>query len=187
MGISYKNFWSLNVDETVVTGILRDYFKKDMEIFMPINAQMKDVDLVIANIKNKKMITLQVKGSRAYEPSKKEIKEFRYGSSGWFFLKEETVRDCTADYFIFLIYVIHERESEGRRYIEPHIITIKPGALYQLCKERKIIHKLYSFYIWVNPREKKAFDWRDKKAKGIIDLDGYLDDNGLKQMQEALT
>lgn len=186
MGISYRNFWSLNVDETVVTGILRDYFRKGIEVFMPINAQMKDVDLAIVNMKNKKMITLQVKGSRAYEPAKKEIREYNYGSCGWFFIKEEIIRDCVADYFIFLVYVINEHEENGRRYIEPHILTIKPSELYRLCRERKIIHRLYSFYIWINPREKKAFDYRDKKAKGIIDLSNYLDSKGLKQIEENL-
>ena len=187
MGVSYKNFWSLNVDESVVTGLLRNFFKnKDIEIFMPLNAQMKDIDLVIMNVKNKKIITIQVKGSKAYEPTKKEIEKFKYGSTGWFFIKEEIIRDCSADYFIFLVYVINEREKDGRRHIEPHIITITPRNLYNLCKEKKILHKNYSFYIWVNQREKIAFDWRDMKTKGIIDLNSYLNGKGLNPILKEL-
>lgn len=68
MSKAYKNFWSLNTDEAVVTGILRDGLEKDIEVFMPINAQMKDLDLMLFNVKNKKSISIQVKVSRAYEP-----------------------------------------------------------------------------------------------------------------------
>ncbi len=32
MGISYKNFWSLNTDEAIVTGILRDKTSNDIEV-----------------------------------------------------------------------------------------------------------------------------------------------------------
>jgi hypothetical protein len=41
MNKSYKNFWSLNTDEAVVTGILRDETPKEVEVLMPLNAQMK--------------------------------------------------------------------------------------------------------------------------------------------------
>ena len=54
MGISYKNFWSLNPDEAVTTGILRNYLKDEMGVFMPLDAQFKDIDLLVTNLKNKK-------------------------------------------------------------------------------------------------------------------------------------
>lgn len=176
----------MNVDEAIVAGILRENFKRNTEIFMPLNSQMKGVDLAIASLSKKRMITIQVKGSKAYEPTKKEKESFGHGSGGWFFLKEEIIRDCPADYFILLIYVIDENFSNGRRNIEPHILTIKPKDLYQLCKEKKIIHKNYSFYIWVNNKENKCFDHRDQKQKGIINLDNYLDKKGLEQISEDL-
>ncbi len=44
---------------------------------------LKDVDLVLMNIDTKNALTIQIKGSRAYEPSKKEIKE--YGQEGIIF------------------------------------------------------------------------------------------------------
>ena len=75
MGIAYKNFWSLNTDEAVVAGILRNATSKDVEVLMPLNAQMKGVDLYLLNIKTKNIITIQVKGSRAYEPQKAEAKK----------------------------------------------------------------------------------------------------------------
>ena len=74
MGIAYKNFWSLNTDEAVVSGILRDQTDKNIEVLMPMNAQMKGVDLVLMNVNTKKAITIQVKGSKAFEPKKNELK-----------------------------------------------------------------------------------------------------------------
>lgn len=176
----------MNTDESIVTGILRDHFKKKAEVFIPMNAQLKDIDLVLTDLNARRFITIQVKGSRAYEPSKREREEYGHGSGGWFFIKEETIRDCKADFFILLIYVIHENTDKGRRHIEPHILTISPKKLYQLCQNSKIIHKNYSFYIWVNPVKKKAFDFRDRKQKGIIDLDSYLDKKGLAQIDQSL-
>ena len=73
--VAYKNFWSLNTDEAVVTGILRENTSKDVDVLMPINAQMKDIDLVLMNFLNKKIATIQVKGSKAYEPKKNEVKK----------------------------------------------------------------------------------------------------------------
>ena len=59
MGIAYKNFWSLNIDEAIVAGILRNKLSKNLEVFMPVNAQMKGIDLCILNIQNKKIKTSQ--------------------------------------------------------------------------------------------------------------------------------
>ncbi len=82
MGVSYKNFWSLNTDEAVVAGILRNKTKKEIEVLMPLNAQMKGVDLYLINTKTKKVATIQVKGSRAYEPQIREVREYGHGSAG---------------------------------------------------------------------------------------------------------
>jgi len=182
MTISFKNFWSLNTDEAVVTGILRNYFKKKAEVFMPLNAQLKHIDLVVVNLKTSKLSKIQIKGSKAYQPTKKETLLFKNGSGGWFFPKEEVIRDCTADYMIFLVYVIVEDPELGRMRIENHTITIKPSELYKICQEKKILHKNYSFYIWIDPKRKKAFEHRDKKQKGIIELDKYLDEKGFEQI-----
>ena len=101
MGKAYKNFWSLNTDEAVVTGILRDSTHKNVEVLMPANAQMKDTDLVLMNVDNKKAVKIQVKGSRAYEPSKSDILKYGDGSASWFYFKKEVVQKSTADFLFF--------------------------------------------------------------------------------------
>lgn len=191
MGKAYKNFWSLNTDEAVVTGILRDEIDKNVEVFMPINAQMKNVDLLLVNLKNKKQISVQVKGSRAYEPSKKDIDSYGFGSSGWFFLKEDTIQKTTADYFIFLVYVVNQSVITGRRSIEPHTITISAKEIGELSKKHKTLHqskagKMYSYYLWVSPKTKEAFDIREKNQDKIYYLSEYLDKKGFEKLNNIL-
>jgi len=184
MGRAYKNFWSLNTDEAVVAGILRDETDKELEVLIPLNAQMKDVDLVVVNLKNKKALTVQVKGSKAYEPGLNEIKKFGFGSGGWFFFRKEVVEEATADFFIFLIYVIKEEEKIGRRIIEPHTLTIPTNELKKLCTNNKKYHGkgMYSFSFWINPKKKEAFEFRDKK----FDMSHYLDSKGFGQINKSL-
>jgi len=193
MSRAYKNFWSLNTDEAVVTGILRDGIGKSLEVFMPLNAQMKDVDLVCMNLNNKKALTIQVKGSKAYEPEKErkrvgiKVKKIggntSDGSSGWFFLKGKNVINSTADYHIFLVYVIVRQRNIGRRTIEPHTIIMSTNELRSYVKEYKKLHgDRYSFYFWINPKKKIAFDWRDKPYL----VNRYLDTKGLRKLESSL-
>lgn len=184
MGIAYKNFWSLNTDEAVVSGILRDATSKDVDVLMPLNAQMKGVDLYLINVKTKKVITIQVKGSRAYEPRKSEVKKYGQGSAGWFFFSKEVVSEATADYFCFLIYVIEDSSNKGRRVIKPHTVLISTKKLQGVCKKYKRTHGSgrYSFFIWVNPKERKAFDFRDD----MMDLSPYLDKEGFRLINNKL-
>ena len=165
MGISYKNFWSLNTDEAVVAGILRNKTKKEIEVLMPLNAQMKGVDLYLINTKTKKVATIQVKGSRAYEPQVREVREYGHGSAGWFFFKEDVVKKAVADYFAFLIYVIEESKDAGRRSISPHIVLVPTKDLKTISGKNKKTHgkKMFSYMIWVNPRTKNLLILEIKK------------------------
>ncbi|PJA90302.1 MAG: hypothetical protein CO137_00590 [Candidatus Magasanikbacteria bacterium CG_4_9_14_3_um_filter_32_9] len=183
MGIAYKNFWSLNTDEAVVSGILRDQTDKNIEVLMPMNAQMKGVDLVLMNVNTKKAITIQVKGSKAFEPKKNELKLYGHGNIGWFFLDEKTILNATAEYFIFLVYIIEENVKIGRRTLSPHSIVIPTEKLQKLTREYKKIHgKRYSYYFWVNPKTKEAFDIRDKHFY----VSEYLDEIGYEKLNKKV-
>lgn len=181
---AYKNFWSLNTDEAVVTGILRDSTQKNIEVLMPINAQMKDTDLILMNVDNKKILTIQVKGSRAYEPSKNEIIKYGDGSAGRFYLKKDVIYKNTADYFIFLVYVIEENKKTGRRAITPHTLTVPTKELIQLCEKHKKIGKgdKYNFFFWINPTKNNSCEFRDE----IYDMTQYLDQNGFDTLNQKL-
>lgn len=184
MGKAYKNFWSLNTDEAVVVGILRDITPENIEVLMPANAQMKDIDLVLMNLKNKKSLTVQVKGSRAFEPRKSEVIKYGDGSAGWFMLNFDTIFENTADYFIFLIYVLEENKKAGRRIISHHTIMIPTKELQLLTKKSKKVGKtkMYNFLIWINPHKKVSFEFRDKE----FDLSKYLDKKGFEKLNKKL-
>lgn len=180
MAKAYKNFWSLNTDEAVVAGILRDETK--YEVLMPLNAQMKDVDLFLFDVKKKKYYTVQVKGSRAYEPKKSEVEKYGAGSAGWFYFPKDVIERSSADYFVFLIYIIEESEKTGRRHFRPHTITIPTKILKKLVLKFKILlgENMYSFFFWINPDTKKAFDFRDT----VYDLSKYLDKKGFSRFKQ---
>jgi hypothetical protein len=184
MARAYKNFWSLNTDEAVTAGILRDAIGKNDEVFIPLNAQMKDVDLVLIGMNNRKSLSLQIKGSRAYEPRKSETRDFGEGSCGWFFFPRKRIDNSTADYFVFLIYILENSKRDGRRYIVPHTVILPTKKLKSLAKQYKTTHGAdrYSFLIWINPRTRKAFDIRDKQ----FDVSGFLDGKGLEKLRQAL-
>lgn len=184
MARAFKNFWSLNTDEAVVTGILRDECGRGIETLMPLSAQMKDVDLVVLNPKNKKLLLIQVKGSRAFEPKEEESTKYGDGNIGWFFISKDIIHRSTADYFIFLVYVLEQSPIQGRRTIRPHTLTIPTNKLKTLVKKNKRVHGgRYSFYFWVNPKAKKALDIRDKKYF----VSEFLDKKGLARISNQLS
>ena len=135
------------------------------------------------NVKNKKIVSVQVKGSRAYEPKPSEVKKFGEGSTGWFFLSHDVFDKSSADFFLFLVYVVCDSSKTGKRSIETHTITIPTKKIKELCKKYKKPHPdRYSFYFWVNPEEKKAFDFRDQ----YYDVSQYLDKKGFEVLNKIL-
>jgi hypothetical protein len=195
---SYKNLWSINTEEAIVAGILRAETKKDVEVFIPLNAQMKDIDLILVNTKNKKIKTIQVKGSKAFEKCNKKPlkdKDYSYGSFGWIDVKKNVIDNekSIADYFIFLIYVIEQFNKSDKRkiLIKPHTITIPKIELKKkLDKYKKTSSKgIYRFHIWINPKTNKAFDFINFKDKTIEKKEYYtkfLDEKGLLRLKNEL-
>ena len=187
MGCAYKNFWALNIDEAVAVGILRGKLNKNIAVFMPTSAQMPDVDLVAINLTSKRIATIQVKGSRAYEPKKIELRRYKHGSPGWFWLDVGKITKCKADYFLFLIHVLRQNSKNGRRDIEPHIILIKTNELIKRCKKhKKIKGNTWNFFIWVNPVSKKAFDYHPTADPNRLVFDDCLDEKGIEKLNAAL-
>jgi len=193
---SYRNFWSLNTDEAVVTGILRDETNKDVEVFMPINAQMKDIDLLLMNMQNKKKTTktIQVKGSKAFEGSSIQILKYGYGSYCWIDIPSKAINDSIADYYIFLIYVLEQFDvnNKGRVYLKPHTITISKSDLNKKVLKYKKTRKrgsqeVYSFQIWINPKTKEAFDFVQfqNPTQDKEDYSKYLDN--FEELNRKLT
>lgn len=185
---SFKNFWSLNVDEAVVAGKLQHSLGKKAQVYFPLNAQLRDVDLLVFHSKTQRAITLQVKGAKAFESTKSQKAKHGVGSVCWFFIPAKKIDRCEANYFVFLLHTISDDLGNGRnrRHLSTHLLIIKPAKLSRICKERKILHKDYSFYFSVDPHRKRAIEFRDSEKRGVVDLSKYLDSLGVKQIQKDL-
>ena len=174
--MAIKNFWSLRDDEALVASKLQDELKHhDYEVFFPLRSQLKDIDLILCNLKNKKTFTIQVKGSRSYPAEKKETETFGEGESGWVMIKKKHIFDSSypVDYFIFLIHL--ETQGITKKEIKLHYIVLPTEKLKEICLSKKPNkNDEYGFYFWINPKENKALEFHESRKKPI-DLSRYLD------------
>ena len=173
MGI--KNIWSLNIDELLVADKLKRVFKKkDHEVFFPLNSQLKDIDLILINLKKGKSINFQVKGSRTYKPQKSETAKFGKGSAAWFTLKEKSIFKPTnkMDYYVFVLHSLIDGESKKEIKINYLIIPEKEFKKKVLKKIKRKGDK-YHFFIWIDVDGKRSFDFNNRNK--IIHLSKYLD------------
>ncbi len=189
--ISVRNFWSLNTDEAIVIGLLKKNLSNDIEIFMPMNSQMKDIDLVAINTKSNRLVKIQVKASKAYLPSKSQTKNFNSGSGTFITIKSSAINNSTADYFVLLLYGIDQANENtlGKIITTPYTLIIPKNDFIKKINEYKNKPKndSYMFHFWINSEGKRVFDWRDlKKEKHYGDYSEFLDDSGLERVIKFL-
>ncbi|MFA6253058.1 MAG: hypothetical protein WCV69_02210 [Patescibacteria group bacterium] len=178
MGI--KNIWSLNIDEALVADKLKQYVnKKDFEVFFPVNSQLKDIDLLLVSLKDNKAVSIQVKGSRTYEPNRTERKKFGHGSSAWFCLSKNSVFQATnkQDYYIFVLHNIID--GNVKKEIKIDYLIIPKADLYKICSLKRANGKDdYNFFVWIDEVGGRAFDFHEN-MDGVIQLSQYLNNWGL--------
>ena len=172
MGI--RNLWTLNVDELLVADQLKEHFKKsDHDVFYPLNSQMKNIDIVFMNVKTAKVKTIQVKGSRTYAPRKSEVERFGEGSAAWFKIGSESIFKPTnkVDYFVFVLHSF--KDGETKKEIVLNYLIIPTKEFQSICKQKKVRSDghSYDFFIWIDPKGKRSFDFRASKE---IPLSKYL-------------
>jgi hypothetical protein len=173
--MSLKNLWTLNIDEALVADRLKNEFaKSDYEVFFPINAQTKDIDLLLVKLKGYKAKSIQVKGSRTYTPSASETEKYGVGSAAWFTLSKSSIQE-PRNKIDFYIFVLHSfGDSEFKKTIEIDYLVVPYGDFLKVT-EKKVISKgsRYHFFIWVDSSGKRAFDFNNGSGK-IIPLSKYL-------------
>jgi len=173
MGI--KNIWTLNIDEALVSDRLKQELdKKNYEVFFPLNSQLKDIDLVLFNLKKKTSKTVQVKGSRTYTPRKSETEKFGGGSGAWFAMHKKAVYE-PRNKVDFLIFVLHSFEDgDLKKEIKINYLII-PINNFKKIVSKKSIRKgnRYHFFIWIDDKGKRAFEFNNKGGK-TIPLSKYL-------------
>lgn len=173
-----KNIWSLNVDEAIVADKLRTTLgKSNYEVFFPINSQLKDIDLVLINLKKMKSKTIQVKGSRTYEPTKSERDRYGRGNSSWIQISKKSIIDPTNKIDFFIIVLHNLVETKTKKQIKINYLIIPYKQFVNLIAKKKTrtrgSAKVYDFFIWIDDKGKRAFDFKDRKNP--IQFSKYLD------------
>lgn len=165
--MSIKNIWSLNVDELLVADQLKDYFSKNRyEVFFPLNSQMKDIDLILLNLKNNNTISLQIKGSRTYTPKKSEVERFGEGGGAWFRIDKASIFNPQnkIDFYVFVLHSFYD--GEIKKEIRVNYLVVPEGNFKKICS-KKAVGKggYYHFFIWIDPRGKRSFEFNNKGGK----------------------
>jgi hypothetical protein len=161
------------VDEAIVVDAIKSEFKKSkFEVFFPTNIQLKDIDLILLDLKKMKVKTLQVKGSRTYT-NKSDIKRFGPGSNAWFTINKESIFKPSnhVDFFIFVLHCFVDVANKKEIQVQYLVIPIK--EFQAIAKKKKEQGGKYNFYIWINSKGEKAFEWRNPNHKQIP-LSKYL-------------
>jgi len=180
MGI--RNIWSLTVDEALVISEIRQKLGKDKyEVFLPANSQLKDIDLILMNLERMEPITLQVKGSRTWEESKKVKQIYGEGTAGWIQIRKTTIYEPSfrIDFFIFVFHNLVDTTEKGvtKKQIKINYLIIPADRLKERIVGRTAIQMgggvFYKLFIWIDDKGRRAFDFAEKGKE--IEFSDFLD------------
>ena len=127
-GLSWTEYSHSQYSEYETILQVQKYFKKSggLSVFIPVSRQQKGIDFVIVNTKNRKTLTVQVKGSRSYtrteipKRSKKELFKYNF----WFNNFLHRYFKGQADvYILFGLYAVYDASRGVSRR------PWRPGAL----------------------------------------------------------
>lgn len=158
--MTLKNVWSLQVGEVVVADLIKRKLGKDYEIFIPLNNQLKDYDLIIMNQKTKKIVKIQVKESREYNLGM---------ANGWFGINKQKVMDKVSDFYVFLIYTAEEYKHKMKMNYKTLIV---PSEILLSKSRHKKAGKKGGLDYYFRIEKNKAWENREKP---IEDYSDYID------------
>jgi hypothetical protein len=169
--MTIKNFWSLNVDEAIVADKLRTEFGKDYEVFFPVNSQLKDIDLIVYNLKTQKSISIQVKASKTHQ-GKKGTRKFGKPNS-WSVINTSSIFNTTnkIDFIVFVIY--DENLTNKNRNIIQHFLIIPMKDFQKITKKDKKERKAGCYHYSFIVDEKQVLEINNTQDK-TIDFSKYL-------------
>ena len=165
--MAIKNFWSLNVDEAIVVDRIKEELGKNYEVFFPGNPRLKDIDLVVFDLKNGNAKTVQVKGSRSYLWDINEQRSWHIVPKDSIFKPKNKV-----DFFIFIWHVVYETKKE--RSVKQAYLVIPINDFKRKLKAKPMRHnKTYHFAFWTDFKNKVDDARNPQSAK--IDFSEFLD------------
>lgn len=125
MGI--RNLWSLQIDEAIVADKIKSY--KGVEVFFPVNSQLKDIDLIVYNLKKKIAVTVQVKSSKSWQSG-----GYEYSAQS---IPIKKINPAKVDYFVFSCYF--SSITKNKRKITPRFVVISTKELLSKIKKTKVV------------------------------------------------
>ncbi len=173
--MAIKNFWSLNVDEAILSDKLNKKLGSNYQIFFPVNSQLKDIDLIIYNLQSGNTKAIQVKGSRSYEPRKSEVKRYGDGRTTWNVISGESVfnPENQVDFFVFVLHV-DEITTKKRQIIQQYLI-IPIEDFRKLTKKKQVrSNGMYHYFFWIRHDGKEVLEINNKVNQDKMDYTKYL-------------
>lgn len=157
-----KNLWSLQVGEVVVAEELSKRLPKNYQVFIPLNNQLRDIDLILSNLDKKNYVTIQVKESREYTLGE---------ANGWFTVSEDKLikSKIDVDYYVFLLYTARQTKTKYENHTE--FIIVPSKILKERSKQKKSVKGRFHYYFHI--KDGKAFEVRESK-KEPVDYSKYL-------------
>lgn len=166
--MSLKNLWSLNIDEALAADRIKTELRRQYEVFFPTNAQLKNIDLILFNLSTKRSRTIQVKGSRTYEPRKAEVNRYGGGRSAWVTINRDQILK-TKNEIDFFVIVLHSLvDSKTRKEIQNDFLVVPAREMRKIVRKKKVRRGgKYHFFIWIDPQNKRSFDFNNSERRQI--------------------
>jgi hypothetical protein len=138
-----------------------------------VNSQLKDIDLIVFNLKNGNAKTVQVKGSRAYANKKDE-------EYSWIGVKKNSIFKTLnkTDFFIFVWHPLNSNPKTRKITVEHVYIVIPLKKLQEKCKRWYKPDKsgTYRFTFWADSKKGWCNDYPNGHE---VDYSKYLNNFNL--------
>ncbi len=160
-----KNLWSLQIDEAIVAEEIKDWVNYNekpprYEIFFPTNSQLKDIDLILYDLKKGTSKSIQIKGSRSFNWKEGKGRSWHQVTHNSIFNPRNKV-----DFFIFVWHVLYHKGR--KRHIRHAFLVIPTSDFKKILKKKKVRNTgEYHFGFWTDFKE-TVIESRNNPVKEI--------------------
>jgi hypothetical protein len=189
-----EGIFSLPYSEYEAINQIQKLFKKQdgYSILIPTSRQQKGIDFAILNLKNKKILKVQVKSSRSYlsdnknSDQKSETAKYRYNF--WFNNFIDKYEEGMADlYILFGLYPVYSnKENIKSNFWKNILLALTDKEMHKLLKnvKTKKEKKPDKFFGFSFDNEKHVYGTRGFSEK--IDMSEFILKNKEKELKNLL-
>lgn len=176
-----KTIFTIHAGEFLVGETLEKLSIDNNKLKIWIPSKDTGIDLLVSNFEMSQFTSIHVKYSRDFNETNNygAIKE-GCKSSGWWTLKLKDIQNTKADFWIFVLYQIHNKDFDFIIIPKENLIT-----LYNILNEGKDINKPFHSYITINV-ENKVFETRDLKKQEKLQIASNIYQNTNRDLTSFL-